>query len=75
MRFSSLVCQKLDLIERQNWHNTVQRQVDICTLTKTMAMPGVPDRTENDNREAEQRKKEAENFDWAAASTAYLGSE
>ena len=75
MRFSSLVCQKLDLIERQNWHNTVQRQVDIRALTKTMAMPGVPDRTDNDNREIEQRKQEVENFDWEAASTAYLGSE
>ncbi|AFW97233.1 hypothetical protein ANA_P10065 (plasmid) [Anabaena sp. 90] len=74
-RFTPVICQKLDLKNRGNWHNTVQRQIDIRALTKTMAMPGVPDRTENDNREVQQRKQEAENFDWAAASTAYLGSE
>ncbi len=74
-RFLPAICQKLDFFSREDWRKTVQRQVDIRSLAKTMAMPGVPDRTDNENREIQERKKEVENFDWEAASTAYLGSE
>ena len=38
-RFSTVVCQKLDLKSRENWHKTVQRLVDIRTLAKAMKMP------------------------------------
>jgi hypothetical protein len=74
-RFSTVVCQKLDLKSRENWHKTVQRLVDIRTLAKAMKMPGSGERTENENREVQQRKQEVENYNWAAASKAYLGSE
>jgi hypothetical protein len=79
MRFSPLTCQKLDLIERENWYQTIDNKQEIIERVKVLSqnfkMGGVKDRTENDNREIQQRKQEVENYHWAAASTAYLGSE
>lgn len=72
-RFNLKICQKLDLISRNDWKETVQRQIDIKTLAKKMAMPGVSDRTANDEAEVLSRKQNAEAYNWAAASTAYLG--
>ncbi|BAZ33657.1 hypothetical protein NIES4074_61710 (plasmid) [Cylindrospermum sp. NIES-4074] len=79
-RFNLKICQKLDLISRDDWQQTVQRQIDIRaiasaseTIAKKMTMPGSSDRTANDEREVQQRKQEAEAYDWAAATTAYLG--
>lgn len=59
-RFLPAICQKLDLKSREDWRNTVQRQVDIRALSKKMTMPGTKERTENDNREVQQRKAEIE---------------
>lgn len=77
-RFSSLICQKLDLIERQGWQETVETQRINRKLKEAynkVKMSGYQDRTENQNQEIEQRKQEIENYDWAGASKAYLGDD
>lgn len=77
-RFSPELCQKLDLIERQNWQDTVETQRINRKLKEAynkVKMSGCQDRTENQNQEVEQRKQEIENYDWAGASKAYLGDD
>ncbi|MBD2629577.1 hypothetical protein [Trichormus variabilis] len=74
-RFLPKICQKLDLKSREDWRNTVQRQVDIRTLARTMAMSGVSERTETNNYEVQQRKKAIEAIPhqkWMAMSSAYF---
>jgi hypothetical protein len=79
MRFSPLTCQKLDLIERENWYQTIDNKEEIIKQVKIISqklkMRGVKDRTENDNREVQQRKQDAENYDWSTASKVYWGTE
>lgn len=71
-RFTPLTCQKLDRFSRDDWRETVQRQVDIHQLAQKMKMPGSFERTENDNREALQRRQEVDKYDWAGASNKYF---
>ena len=52
-RFQPEICQKLDLKNRENWRNTVERKVDILKLAKKLKMPGVRERTEDQNREVQ----------------------
>jgi hypothetical protein len=77
-RFLPAICQKLDLKSREDWRNTVQRQVDIRALSKKLAMPGSQERTDNDNREVQQRKREIESISpqqWKSMRKAYLGGD
>ncbi|WP_414553054.1 hypothetical protein [Anabaena sp. CCY 0017] len=59
-RFIPSICQKLDLINREQWRNSVKQQINIRQLAKKRKMPGSSERTENDNREVQQRKQEIE---------------
>ncbi|WP_016948767.1 hypothetical protein [Anabaena sp. PCC 7108] len=75
-RFIPSICQKLDLINRENWRNTVQQQINIRQLAKKLKMPGSGDRTDNDNRNVQQRKQEIEAIsheEWMNISNEYLG--
>lgn len=59
-RFIPSICQKLDLINREQWRNSVKQQINIRQLAKKRKMPGSGERSENDNREVQQRKQEIE---------------
>ncbi len=59
-RFVPSICKKLDLINRENWRNTVKEQVNIRQLAQKLKMPGSVDRTEEDNYRIQQRKQEIE---------------
>jgi predicted transcriptional regulator of viral defense system len=59
-RFIPSICKKLDLINRENWRNTVKEQVNIRQVAQKLKMPGSVDRTENDNYRIQQRKQEIE---------------
>jgi len=75
-RFLPAICQKLDLKSREDWRNTLTHQVDIRALSKSLAMHGLCDRTNNDNREVLSRKAEVEAISheqWMAMSKRYLG--
>ncbi|MBD2199980.1 MULTISPECIES: hypothetical protein [Calothrix] len=75
-RFLPTICQKLDLKNREDWRKTVQHQVDIRALSLKLAMSGTKERTENDQREVQQRKTEVEAIShehWMAMNDAYLG--
>jgi hypothetical protein len=63
-RFIPSICQKLDLINREQWRDSVKQQINIRQLAKKRKMPGSGDRTENDNREVQQRKQEIEGIDY-----------
>lgn len=74
-RFLPTICQKLDLFSREDWHNSVQHQIDVRSLAKKMAISGTVDRTENNNREVQKRKKEIESISheqWMAIRKEYL---
>lgn len=61
MRLTAAICQELDRINRKDWQQTTERIfINLKTLSKKLAMPGSRDRTENDNREVQQRKAEIE---------------
>lgn len=61
MRFTSVICQQLDMHEREVWNLTVKRKfINLQPVAKKRSMSGVEDRTENDNREIQQRKGEIE---------------
>ena len=62
-RFNRAICNQLAEIERQDWVDFAkgqQRSFNLDRLTKSMAMPGVRDRTANDEREIQLRKDEIE---------------
>lgn len=82
LRFTRKTCVTLDKIERLNWTTSIKAQqqliVDTKALASKMAMPGTRDRTDNDNREVQQRKQHVEAIsheEWLAASNQYLGKE
>lgn len=64
LRFNRKICNQLDKIERDGWIQTAkanqQRIIDMKALADSMAMPGIRDRTANDEREIQQRKQEVE---------------
>ena len=74
MRFTSAICQQLDMHERTAWRLTVERKaIDIRSLANKMTMPDVKyrdgrkERNSNDEREIQQRKAEIEEIppkDW-----------
>jgi hypothetical protein len=85
-RFEMMLCKKLDKVAREEWRNATQEQFAIAkkrielatdefsqnhTLTKK-------NRTQNDEREVQQRKQEVEAISpnqWAAMRKAYLGGD
>ncbi len=74
-RFIPNICKKLDLINRDNWRNTVKQQINIRQLAKKLKMPGSGERTDNDNCEVQQRKQEIEAIspeEWMKMSNQYL---
>ncbi|MFK0730438.1 MAG: hypothetical protein ACIWVG_04585 [Gloeotrichia echinulata HAB0833] len=76
MRLTATICQELDRISREDWRKSIRRQVDIRALAQKLAMSGTKQRTENDNREVQQRKAEIEAItheEWIAMKNAYLG--
>ncbi|AFZ28359.1 hypothetical protein Cylst_6588 (plasmid) [Cylindrospermum stagnale PCC 7417] len=78
IRFIPSICQKLDLINRENWRNTVKQQINIRQLAKKLKMPGSGNRTENDNREVQQQKQEIEAIyeeEWMKMSNVHLSQE
>ncbi len=67
MRFTSAICQQLDMHERTVWRLTVERKaIDMRSLANKMTMPkveyrdGRKERNPNDEREIRQRKAEIE---------------
>ncbi|MDK2411895.1 hypothetical protein QHH11_24575 [Aphanizomenon sp. PH219] len=58
-RFLPAICQKLDLFSRENWRNTVKIQIDTRSLSQKMSIRKV-NRTENENKEVQERKREIE---------------
>mgnify|MGYP004576908539 CR=1 FL=1 len=78
-------CQELDAIERDDWKQTVERKfANIQALAAQMKMFGSRDgreppfghRTDNDEREIQQRKQEVEAIsheEWLEMSSQYLG--
>jgi hypothetical protein len=78
MRLTAAICQELDRINREDWQKTTERKfINLKSLSKKLAMPGTRDRTDNDNREVQQRKAEIEAISpekWKGWKTAYLGA-
>ncbi|WP_414552514.1 hypothetical protein [Anabaena sp. CCY 0017] len=76
MRLTAAICQELDRISREDWRQSTQQKfVNIQALSKKLAMPRSCERTEQDNREVQQRKAEIEatsSDQWAAMRNAYL---
>ncbi|MBD2254706.1 hypothetical protein [Nostoc parmelioides] len=78
-RLSPVICKKIDSIEREGWRQTThQKCANLKTLSQNLAMPGSQERTEQDNREVQQRKAEIEAISheqWMAMRKGYLGEE
>ena len=76
MRLTAAICQELDRISREDWRQSTQQKfINLKAISQKMAMPGSCERTEQDNREVQQRKAEIEatsSDQWAAMRNAYL---
>lgn len=76
MRLTSGICQELDRISREDWHQTIQKKfVNLKALSQKLAMPGTRERTEQDNRDVQKRKAEIEAIShqqWMMMRKAYL---
>ncbi len=75
-RFQPAICQKLDLKSRSDWRSTVEHQVEIIKLAKKLKMPFCGERTEDQNREVQQRKAEIEAItheQWLEMKNKHLG--
>lgn len=76
MRLTAAICQELDRISREDWQKTTQKNfVNLKSLSQKLAMPGSKERTEQDNREVQQRKAEVEAIShnqWMNMRKAYL---
>ena len=76
-RFLPAICQKLDLLNRETWRNTVQVQIDTRCLSQKMSIRKV-DRTESENKEVQERKREIEAISheqWMSIREKYLGGQ
>ncbi|MCG6137625.1 MAG: hypothetical protein MET45_23820 [Nostoc sp. LLA-1] len=77
MRLTAAVCQELDRISRLDWRQTTQQKfINLKAISQKMAMPGSGERTEQDNREVQQRKAEIETISheqWMTMRSTYLG--
>lgn len=61
MRFTPAICQQIDMHQREVWRQDIERKaINLHSLVKKRSMPGVGDRTSNDDREIQQRKTEIE---------------
>lgn len=62
MRLTAAICDELDRISREDWNNTVsQKFFNIQELAKKKSMPNqIYRRTENDEREVQLRKQQAQ---------------
>lgn len=78
-RLNPAICQELDSIEREGWRQTTERKfINLKALSSQLAMPGSQERTEQDNREVQQRKQEIESISpqqWKSMRKAYLGAD
>ncbi|MBD2472386.1 hypothetical protein [Nostoc sp. FACHB-145] len=78
-RLNPAICQELDSIEREGWRQTTKRKfIDLKALSGQLAMPGTKERTQNDDREVQQRKAEIESISserWESMRKAYLGGD
>lgn len=76
MRFTSLICQQLDMHCREDWRQSTERKaIDLKAVAKKMSMSGINDRTNYDNQEVQQRKAEIEAISseqWLAMKDEYL---
>ncbi|MGB6296550.1 MAG: hypothetical protein WBF90_10230 [Rivularia sp. (in: cyanobacteria)] len=77
MRLTAPICQELDRIYREDWRQVTERKfINMKALSQKLTMSGSCGRTENDNREVQERKAEIEAMtheQWIAMREKYMG--